>query len=967
MKKEFLLTLLMTFVGIFTVQATSVVIDVDHANNVIVQTNSGYGQTLELQDGMNRFDLNDQTDNPILINATEGAKIESVTQDGDINITPGGDGHYRVGFATAGTMIKIVTSGNGSGGGGGDVVKNVNISFSVSGEGITGKPFTVYYEKDSEWVKPETSYGMSVIPENANIKIVPERAFDIVGCSVPGSNVTIEGTLNDDGSYVFINNVPDYYNVKVEMKMKDSAIRFSITADYAANLSCFLENQRLGNWEVLTVYDNVKTDFVIVAEQNPLEFMAAEGADIVKVIKNGVEQQPIGWEGAGGYVFEVQDGDEFVVTTKGAPTDILLEAAENNAPLQSYFFRRADGSVLDLSGMSATFRGNLGETIRVSARPGTELSYVIGSNGGKTNMLDNLMVVAGVEGPAKYQIYGTRNVNGVVLSVDDAGRVSVVQEGGRGDALTLQNGKNEFSLADIRNALAISSTDGNQIVSVSVNGDDVVVSPNGYYLVEAEEGDWIEVKSRKNPIDVTLKYAFNEGADITWLQAVSEGQPVSLGNPMTVKSYTTLEFSAADGYVLESLSCATPGVTVLPVPDAGKYELTVATADVTEAEISVVMKEIEASEGNSIVIPNGESLFVKFWEMTPDDVFVKELDNNRVNEVKTGNLIRVYCKDSQSEFVYVKANGENVELIRNEAGLARTAYITVTGRTVIDTKIGTPCQAYTDPTRDTKKHIVSGNVYIVVDGEKYTKVNVSAGQTIKLVAEPEPGYIFDHYEMFFTATAPDNGIVIEGDTYTFSETDVQENFILFKGVFTEDWNNKVYVLRGSTAWMVDENGNPVTETSSALGNVLFVDKDGEYVPELTAFAGETVHLEIATNSEEIYNKYEVYGFCLMAGFPTAIIPADYVVNAEDADSEDVIWISGLMRLRDTGVESVGSDEGNFFYDSSRMTVSSPEGIRIFTVNGQLVISSDESEVSVAGLENGVYVAVSGGRTIKFVK
>ena len=48
MKKHFLLSFLMTLVGIFTMQATNVIINVDKAANVIVSTNSGYGKTLDL-------------------------------------------------------------------------------------------------------------------------------------------------------------------------------------------------------------------------------------------------------------------------------------------------------------------------------------------------------------------------------------------------------------------------------------------------------------------------------------------------------------------------------------------------------------------------------------------------------------------------------------------------------------------------------------------------------------------------------------------------------------------------------------------------------------------------------------------------------------------------------------------------------------------------------------------------------
>ena len=145
MKKSHLLTLLLTFVGIFTTQATSVAIDVDKASNVIVQTSSGYGQTLSLEDGMNRFDLDEQNDIPLLISAAQGAEIVEVTKNGTETVSKSGDGNYRVGFSGP-TMIKITT--NGSGSGGGEISKDITMDFFASGEGVTGKPFKVYYQKD---------------------------------------------------------------------------------------------------------------------------------------------------------------------------------------------------------------------------------------------------------------------------------------------------------------------------------------------------------------------------------------------------------------------------------------------------------------------------------------------------------------------------------------------------------------------------------------------------------------------------------------------------------------------------------------------------------------------------------------------------------------------------------------------------------------------------------------------------
>ncbi len=967
MKKTFLLSLLMTLAGIFTAGATSVMIDVDKASNVIVQTMSGNGRTLDLYDGMNRFDLSEQ-DSPLLIQAATGAQIVSVTQNETTAINPSGDGNYRIGISTSGMMIKIVTSGSGS-----SVTKDVHLDFFASGDEITGKPFTVYYEKDSEWIEPQTEWGQSVIPENASVKIVPESIYEITGCTVPNWNGTLDGALQADGSYVFTNTVPDYYRVQVNMQLKATALKFSITVDYAANVDCWLENQRQGEYEKLTVNDNVKTSFAIDASQNPLEFIPAEGAEIVQVLRNGVAQNATGWGGSNGWVFEVEDGDDFSVSTKGTPTDILIEAPEGNAALDAYIFTRNDGSTVSLSGQSATLTGNLGEMINVSERPGTTIQHIIGSNGAQANMDNNMRVVKGSDGTnlAKYLIYGSRDMSGVVISVDDASRVSVIQEGGRGDALQLNNGENRFAITDIKNSLAFSATAGNQIVSVTVNGNTVNVNSNGYYMVEAVEGDWIAVTSRKNPVDAVISFNFNEGADITWLTATSAGIPVELSNPMTVKSYTTLTFSAADGYVLEGISCETPGISVSAIEGEGKWVVTIENADVTDAAIDVTMSEMQASEGNSIVVPNGNELFVSYWEMTEKDgvlseTYVKKLANNRVNEVKTGNWIRIYCQDSQSEFESVTINGVALELERDGDEFIRTVWVEVTGRTVIDAEVVTPCQANTTPTYDDNKHIVVGNVYIEVDGVKYTNVIVHAGQTVKLVAEPETGYVFDHFEKFYSQTMAADGIVLDSDTYTFTQADAAENFILFKGVFKVDENVKVFALRGSTAWAVDNDGKPIQETSGAMGNVVFRLGDGSTSRETTAIEGETVRLEIEVYDEEVANNYEVYGFCLMAGFPNAIIPANYVVSGDDADTDGVIWINGLMRQKGNGVENVTVDSA-FRYDASTMTLYAPDTVRIFSASGQLMISTEETLVSVSGLPSGMYIATSGNKTIKFVK
>lgn len=964
MKKTYLLTFLMAFVGFFTANAAyNVMINVDNAANVKVSTMAGHGETIQLSDGMNAIQF-DESENPLTIEPANGATIVSVTQNEADVLNPSGDGVYRIGVSSS-MKLDIVTSGGSVGG--------KEISFGINCPTYPA-PFKVYYEKGSEWIEATpNSFNMYSISENTNAKLVPDKFYQVTSLKFRNNEV---GTAQTDGTYTFtVSGTFDYDYLDATVATSPNAKKFKLKIDYLPNAECFFENGRTEGAKydpVVPTYSDYETEFLFEASQNPLEIRATEGARILQVTKNGEVTEPIGWNGSNGYIFEVENGDSFAVSTQGVATDVKVTAPEGNIDLKYYYFKKADGTEIALDGMSATFKGNLGEYIYVTPRPGTNLTYLDrGSNGGICNFNRGyFQVVKGNDAtqPVEYQVCGNRSVNGVMINVDSSARIKVLQQGGRGEALTLTDGENTFALDAIKNALAFTATEGNEVTAVTVNGYPVTVSSNGYFLVEAVEGDYINVASRKNPIDATLKFNFNEGADVTWLKATMSDLPVELSNPMTVRSYSTLIFEAADGYVLESLACSTPGVLAMEiVPGTARYSVNIATASVTELTLDVTMKEMEPSEGNSIVIPNGDELFVSFWEMTGNDsegTFVKALKNNTVNEVKTGNWVRIYCKDSQSEFVYVKVNGTEIELSENSDGLARTQWVKVEGRTVIDTKIDTPCIAYTNETFDLNKNIKAGNVFIVVDGKNVTQTKVYAGDTITLAAEPEVGYIFKNFVKYKTADTSDGGTPIEGNTYTFTETDIRDNFILFKGVFVEDENEKSYALRGSTAWLVDENDEIITSTSSAKGNVVFIQPDGSNTRETVAVAGQTVKLAIGTDDPDFAQNYVVAGFCLMRDFPNHKIPTNYVVDAEDADEDGVIWICGLVKMKEDGIGSISAAKTG--YDSASGTLNAEGAIRVYDANGRLV-AAGEGSVSVASLVKGIYVAVTEGKTFKFAK
>ena len=968
MTKRLLLSCLTVLLGVFATYATTLKITVDNANNVSIVDGNGYGTALTLIDGLNTFEAT-SSQNPFVIKANEGAEIVSVVYN-DNDLAASYDGTYRFGVGGPETTVEITTTGSG-------VpptpqVKYTAFNVYAVGDGITGAPFKLTYDKDGEWVVPEPGdYGMAYkVPENATIKITPVAPYEIVSLTLQTAAAPMEVTRNDDGSVTFPNTIPDFYSVTLEMKIADNAVGFSIQVDYPGNLAALLEWGRTGEHapEALDIKSGVNK-FHIVAEASPLALYPVSGGEILQVVRNGEVAAPIGWEGSGGYVFFVEDGDEFSISTKGPEIEVKVNASSyNTASLQDYFFTRGDGSVVKLEGKEASIKGNQGEYIYVSGRPGTDYQMLMGSNGCEydmTNWKDWFRLTPGAdkENPASVTIYGNRNISGVIVDVDDASRVKVLQQGGRGEQLSLVGGKNNFALADLVNALAVSATAGNQVTSVTLNGDLVEVNAQGLFLVNVEEGDYVQVRSRKEPTDVDITLSLNTDARLDWLDITVNGQSVESVSPLRVISYSTVNIYPAPGYVIDFITSSNDDMKVSEIDNG--YSIYLASADFTAAILTISVSEMEPAEGNAIVIPNGDPLLVAFSELeyiADEDRYarVKTLTNNTVNEVKIGNYVMIYRKDSQTQYRYIKVNGTDIEDVSS-----RSITVEVKGRTVIDTEVYSPVYVYSTDTFDNSKHVKMGIIEFEVNGQRVKEFYAEPGMTVKFIPVVNDGYIFEYLEKFYPTTMAADGIRIDSDTYTFTEDDCKNEFLLFKGVFKNDDNNPVYVVRGSTAWLVDKDGNIPQDNPSALGNVVILNADGNYVSEITGYAGDRVQLEISVNDQSIFDNYEVAGFCLMSGFPNSVVPSPYTINPDDADASGVIFIVGLIREKDSGIESIYTD--GLTYDAATGVITSNNTVRIFSVTGTQVLEAANGVANVSSLPAGLYIAVSGDKTIKFVK
>lgn len=945
MKRNFLLSLFAMVVGFFSLSAQNVMINVDKAANVKVTTLGGNGPVVELNDGMNRITDLTADDSPLTIEPANGATIVSVTKNNNETVTPSGDGKYRLKIEAM--KLDIVTSG------GGEVSKDVSVTvMNMSAPGS----FTLKAgDEDMTVGSPVT------MAAGTKITVIPAKGYAVE--KVEDLYMTTVGAAEEDGTYTFeAGNDPfgNFYNVF----MKVTGVSFTIEPDYAPNVAVMLHavpDESEGAYQWINLNPRGKTTVVTTADMAPVWFTENNDSEILSVTRNGEEVRymdtPMTW--IKGFVTGFEEGDVFVVTTKGKLVDFTFKVKEGNAPLEWYVFTLADGTVLDLIGTEAKVQLPLGSKVFVTPRPGTDFSYL----GETQEIAEDIRSWVRVLEDGSVTVYGTRS-DKVTINVDNVDRVSVLQSNGRGEAVTLTNGENQFDLSALQNALSVTPTEGNYIVSVSLNGDAVEEGRNGAYLVTVEEGSYVDIKSRKIPGDVNVSFALNEGAEFDWLVATLGGEPLPLSAMMKIKAGSVINLAPAFGYLIDDVMTTTPGCVVEKDDETDAYTLTVGD-EVENAMYSIIVKKQVAKEGNALVIIKCDSEFFTFRDLPGGDEDAFDLSTERVNEVKIGSRISI---GTYITGFYIKSliiNGKEIE----EARDTRYYIFTVEGDCTIELEAYQKIEASTTNTINPVSHITIGNVYLIDgNGKRVNRLETEVGATLHFEYEVTAGYKFVAVERYY----PRPEQQLDGLTYTIPESDAENGMVMFRGVFEEDTEHPSLTVRTSACYALDSNGQPMSSADAVIGYVYVYTGEGdptsiddpgnktEYVAEI----GSKVHLVCFARDD-----YELESFCLSAGFPNSTFPGSYyTVSADDANSEGVIWITGVLKKKgESGLAAISAD-GSLAYDRAAATLAAPAGTGIYSVSGTLVMTAEAGETSLSALPAGIYVAVTAeGKTLKFVK
>jgi len=902
MKKNLLLIVMAFLFSSLAARAYSVRIEVDNVDNVTITKSAGYGETISLDSYGTSVQIED-SDNPLLIEPANGATIESVEMN-EVMQPVSGDGKYRVGIDSP-SRIVITTSGGGGS-------QNINVTYFNMGDRDSAK---VTYGNGTEL----SAGWLTTVPAGTEFTVSPAEAYKITNVDM---NRTGSAIANADGSWTCVPTASDSY---MYVYTEATGMKFKIDVDLAANLKVYAGSD---DSTELSLYDG-SNSIVLPENKQPLHFVATEGAEIIKVLRNDEEVHGSPYSGIRS---EYADGDVFQVTTRGKDVNVTFNAPEGNASLEKYLFTVEGAELTGITGTEANANVHLGDIVTVTPKGATKLSYLIGGSSASAEAPSKAVRI-NKENTTVY-VYGEA-ATGININVDDAARVIVKQANGYGDVLTLNSGLNSFE--NVTNSLQITAADGCQIMSVALDGETVKPMNTGAYLVEATEGCYIDITSREIPANVPVTFSVVPNELAGYLDVTVDGKKADdISKTLSVEFGATITATAQKGYKITSF---TAGNNLVEQVTANSYKF-IAGEPCT---VAVAMEKIQATEGYAIVNVSADSKSVSFDEYDGEN-FVQTLTSENVNQVKKGNTLQIRVSSTGLYIKEVKVNGEAISIP------ADSRKISYTIDKDCDVEVTTLRKADISlyETRDAVNHSVIGKLYVKVGEDLLTNYFAAEGETITFATEISDGYQLDYIKRVY----PESDLEYH-DTYTVTAEDIDlGGYLIFEGVYSLEPDKRSFVVRCNDTYLDTDNGKQLIAYCR-------IEHDGYEFTERRFVEGDTAHLLAYTDE-----NYDLKNFALWRN-NDVVIPQDYVVDGEHADAEGVIDVQVICKPFDSGISGIVT-EGGISYNSNSHEITSDTDIKVYDTAGTLVLSGNGT-LNVERLESGLYIVVSGKSTMKLIK
>ena len=728
-----------------------------------------------------------------------------------------------------------------------------------------------------------------------------------------------------------------------------------------------------GHGTRLTLTDGVN-DVQLDDSENPLQIEAAEGAEIVSCKVNGSDGS-IG--GDGKLRVGITEGLHIEITTRSLSANPAVTFSVTDP---SHIIVKADDELVsDISSPKEFAKGTMltiapadgYEVINVST---TERPTIPFANGVYSIRVEQEMTIY-VQSQAANPV--------VTFEIDYPGRISVVNQSTR-KPIDISSSKVSLPKGTVMEIQA--SDEKYSIKSVKVNGQDKAPAGGSAIYNVGVEGNMTVAIATSSTVP-SVKFDVDKPENVKIHKLGSE-EMLDVAKTYEMEKNTQIVIEAASDEV-RIASVIANGMKLTPLGN-GTYMTSVAMDMVievkTKGNLPTLDFKVDAPERINVL--NG----------------AEKLDISEMVELPIGTEITIEPANENCIIRSVVADGEELE-----AGSDKKYHVTVAGdmEFVIETAASLVL------------HIIQpekgGTIAVYRDGQELHEGDVViTNDKLSFKNTPDENYFFVNYmvnneECVETYTVSGSTDITVGavfralrDGYVAVNFELDEKGgllnirnIVDSEFISLDPSKPCEVKKGSAIniWIFTATVNIASCTKNGVDVPADADKEGRSYTmtvdenatikvttvKLVSVSGEHTNDDMYNSIGDVYIKYkgEVANTFIVPVGTTVELVAElnydestkFTENAYTVENTDkeIIVIKGAFKVNpDSGIESLNSIQGH--YDAETMQIITTGGnTKVYTVSGKMVLESNETNISVSALENGIYIVKTQKGVFKLVK
>lgn len=754
----------------------------------------------------------------------------------------------------------------------------------------------------------------------------------------------------------------------------------TITVDKASNI---LAATRAGRGTELTLTDGANT-LQLNNSENPLQISAAEGAKIISCKVDGEAQ---GLSGDGKLRVQIKEGLNIEITTQALAVDPVVNfSIENPAWI---IVKANDAVVADIATPLTLTKGTV---LTISAAAGYIITNLSSSTIPSIPQKDGVYTITinedmtiyitckAVDPVVTFEIDYPNRVTVVDMDTEkpfdiSSGKISVPEN----TVLEVRASDEKYAITSFEvNGESKGPSGGSSLYHLGITGNTIIaietssVVPAVKFVVDNPENVQVYILESEESLDLSKTYELEKNTQLI-IKPVSE--------EVRIASVTANGFKLtplADGTYTTSVSTdvtfeiktkgVLPGLTFnVDVPERVNVWSGAEKLDITEL--------VELPAGTEIVIESAADNYIIKSVKAGGSLLSPDVDHKYHFVVSADVVFEIETSASLTLHI-VQVNGGTISVFRGEMELHEGDRVE-TGDVLTFKNVAGESYVFLNYLLNGKEcnatYTVSGSEDIVVSAvfrpikEGYALVTFDIEDILVNVIERSA----DGSRRNLDPSIPyeiEKGNVV--GVYTFSSAtyiaSCTVNGIEVEPVEAGKQDYRIVIEQNALIKVVTEPrvqvaGDATTNAQYQVIGDVFFKYNGEVAHSLLVPVGAVVDLlplpKDGYRLEFYYTDYDK---------TKKFTENTYTVKAEDLEGDAMVVIKGEFSAIPNGINTINSERS--YYDVEKMQIVTQGGhTMVYTVSGKIVLESAEENISVAALEQGVYVVKTRDSVFKIVK